>query len=390
MSREKAAGIWKAEWKNLPDLAGRYAALCCEGLKAEARDLAAKAASPDDLEKVREIYLGGYDVIETVNKFSAVNVEAARLAVADLEKNFPGKYDAATHRKAVEAFAARLPALLAELNTGMPKPESLAEAAALLAGVRRAMLANPTLDFDRILLIERRFGAEARVVISDRLGMPSGNAFTQDTIPHTGWDNSISILCDLRNEGKLTSLYKPANNVLISDVDLHFNGDKMLFTSVGANDRWALFEVTAGGRDSKEITSTKMPAVDFFDACYLPDGHIATTTTAAFQGLPCVDGGSVMAQLYLMDGQGDPNLRKIRQLTFEQDSDWCPTILNNGRLMYLRWEYADQMHYFSRILFHCNPDGTDQREYYHSNSYFPNSFFYARPIPGHTSQVVGI
>jgi len=37
-----------------------------------------------------------------------------------------------------------------------------------------------------------------------------------------------------------------------------------------------------------------------------------------------------------------------------------------------------------------NPDGTGQKEYYGSNSYWPNSIFYARPIPGHPTQVVGI
>ena len=37
-----------------------------------------------------------------------------------------------------------------------------------------------------------------------------------------------------------------------------------------------------------------------------------------------------------------------------------------------------------------NPDGTDQMEYYGSNSYWPNSIFYARPIPGHPTKVVAV
>lgn len=65
-------------------------------------------------------------------------------------------------------------------------------------------------------------------------------------------------------------------------------------------------------------------------------------------------------------------------------------MLNNGRLLYLRWEYTDIPHYFTRILFHCNPDGTNQTEYYGSNSYFPNAFYFARPIPDHPTKVVGI
>ena len=47
-------------------------------------------------------------------------------------------------------------------------------------------------------------------------------------------------------------------------------------------------------------------------------------------------------------------------------------------------------HAFTRMLFHMNPDGTEQMEYYGSNSYWPNAMFYARPIPGHPTKVVAI
>ena len=61
-------------------------------------------------------------------------------------------------------------------------------------------------------------------------------------------------------------------------------------------------------------------------------------------------------------------------------------MLNNGRVLYTRWEYSDSPHYFTRLLFSMNPDGTNQAAYYGSNSYWPNSMFYARPIPGHPDQ----
>ena len=37
-----------------------------------------------------------------------------------------------------------------------------------------------------------------------------------------------------------------------------------------------------------------------------------------------------------------------------------------------------------------NPDGTGQTEYYGTNSYWPNSFFFARPLPGSSSKVAAI
>ena len=80
----------------------------------------------------------------------------------------------------------------------------------------------------------------------------------------------------------------------------------------------------------------------------------------------------------------------MRQLCFDQDHNWCPTVLNNGRVLYSRWEYSDAPHYFTRLLFHMNPDGTNQSEYYGSNSMWPNSIFYARPLPGHPTKVVAV
>src|SRR5512137_2141351 len=77
-------------------------------------------------------------------------------------------------------------------------------------------------------------------------------------------------------------------------------------------------------------------------------------------------------------------------MTFEQDSNWSPTLLPNGRIMYQRWEYTDAAHSNSRMLFSMNPDGTDQRELRGSGSWFPGAFFFARPIPGQSRQVIGV
>ena len=297
-------------------------------------------------------------------------IEALRLAINDLTSSFPTNYTRGAE------FLRKLDAVHDE--------------AEFTAVQREALLANPLLDFDQLLVLRRDFGAKAHHVMSHELGMPALNSHVHNTIHHHGWSNEIAVLSGLRSGGQLQTLYRPDQTKMLCDVDLHFSGQKMLFSSIGRNDAWAIFEMNADGSHVCEITPTNWPVVDFFDACYLPNGKIALTSTASYQGLPCEGGSKPMAQLYLMDGAGEPGSRHIRQITFEQDSDWCPTMLNNGRLMYLRWEYVDLPHYFSRILFHCNPDGTDQREYYHSNSYFPNAFFFARPIPGHASMVVGV
>jgi formylglycine-generating enzyme required for sulfatase activity len=80
----------------------------------------------------------------------------------------------------------------------------------------------------------------------------------------------------------------------------------------------------------------------------------------------------------------------VRQLCFEQDHDFNPVMMDDGRVLYLRWEYADLPHSNSRRLFTMNPDGTGQGVYYGRNSYWPNGVFGARPIPGRPGQVIGI
>ena len=63
----------------------------------------------------------------------------------------------------------------------------------------------------------------------------------------------------------------------------------------------------------------------------------------------------------------------IQRLAFDQESNWSPYLMESGRIMFLRWEYTDLSHFWSRILFTMNPDGTDQRAHYGSNSWWPNA-----------------
>jgi hypothetical protein len=116
--------------------------------------------------------------------------------------------------------------------------------------------------------------------------------------------------------------------------------------------------------------------VDSYDACYLPDGRIVFCGSACFQGVPC--NFSDVAVLYRMDADGG----NVRQLGFEQDHDFNPVVMDDGRVLYLRWEYADLPHAHSRRMFTMNPDGTAQTVYYGSNSYWPNGTFGRGRSPG--------
>ena len=352
----------------------------------------------------------------SVGALKTLDTAALRRGIEALAEAYPESCpNASQHLILADAFEHEISALTEQLLTLNPAaPENIREALARFDTLKReALLANPLLDFDRIMLIRRNLGSQARKAMGSQLGFPTLNSHTMDTVRHTGWDNEIAVMTNLRDEPQLETFYKPDGGLIVAQFDIEFSGERVMFSSIGANDRWALFEVDASlqgyaasnnrttinggidinkfevdaeGKNVLQLTPDDLPDVDFFDSCYLPDGRIAATSTAPYQGLPCEYGGKPMASLYLID----PESQKIRRMTYEQDSDWSPTVLNNGRLLYQRWEYTDTPHYFTRVLFHSNPDGTGQMEYYGSNSYFPNSFFFARPIPNDSSKVVGI
>lgn len=314
-----------------------------------------------------------------------------REAIADLTLTFGARYPGGA------GFLKRLDAL-------GPQPEPVA-----LAALRReALLANPLLDIDRLLCIRRNAkdanakdpsakdpnakdlnakdpkskGGKSK---GPNLGLPQnwqGNC----SLPRTGYDDTISVLANPRTGGPSAVFYQPEKGRMVADIDLHFDAGRMIFSMIGSNNCWQIWEIKADGSGLRQITPGTETDVDNYDPCYLPNGMVIFASTRVFQGVPCVGGGSKVANLFTMKADGTG----IRQLCFDQDHDWCPTVLNNGRVLYTRWEYSDQPHYFTRILMHMNPDGTGQTEFYGSNSYWPNSLFYARPLPGSPSKVVAI
>jgi formylglycine-generating enzyme required for sulfatase activity len=287
--------------------------------------------------------------------------DSLREAVVDLSKTFGDRYPDGAK------FLARLDAL---------GPQPAADALAALR--KEALLANPLLDFDKILLVRR----DAK---SPKLGLPQ-NWVGNCSLPRTGYNDSIVVLANPKSGGTQSTLFKPDKPLMVADVDLHFDGTRMLFSMIGSHNRWQIWECATDGSGLRQVTPGTEPDVDNYDPCYLPGGRIIFASTRVFQGVPCVGGGSNVANLFTMNADGSG----IRQLCFDQDHNWCPTVLNNGRVLFTRWEYSDTPHYFSRILMHMNPDGTGQTEFYGSNSYWPNSLFFARPLPGSAGKVAAI
>ncbi len=265
-------------------------------------------------------------------------------------------------------------------------PEAAAELNAAFAALQKeALLANPDLDFDAFLAVRRD---------PNKLGFPD-NYNSNSVLPTTGYRDAL-VRVDVRT-GEKSDVYVPKHGEFVGDLELHYDADKVMFSAPDAGNadpelakRWRLWELPLDSDGNATgapalLPTIEAPDVDNYDACYLPDGRIVFCSTACQTGVPCIDGSGHVCNLYLREKDGS-----VRQLTLEQDHDWNPVVLNNGRVMYLRWEYVDLPHAFSRIMFHMNPDGTNQAELYGSGSYWPTAMFGARPLPGDSSKFVAI
>ncbi|MFC1634639.1 SUMF1/EgtB/PvdO family nonheme iron enzyme [Planctomycetota bacterium] len=294
------------------------------------------------------------------------------MAIDDLSVDFPERYLKG------DVYLRRLRRLRAEHDHLSPTSDPRAYAAIEKQFEdlkNEALLANPLLSFDRLLMIRRR---------ADQLGLPVNFNGNPDIEP-TGYDNTLVTFSPVRPSGELKMIYRPEGDRFIGDVDLHYDADRLLLSMPDAVGRWGVTELHLYSGRLIPLPLIDEPDVHNYDACYLPDGRIVFTSTAPFIGVPCVGGRSKVANLYLREHEGC-----IRRLTNDQDHNWCPTVLNNGRILYQRWEYTDIAHAFMRLLFHSNPDGSRQMEYYGSNSFWPTAMFFARPVPNHPTKVVAV
>ncbi len=337
-----------------------------------AQDTATVAAKPNnDIEKLTE-------------EIKWINLEAISLAIDDM-KSISG-YDVAKAQKEL----AELKELVAAGFKGVDKCDSTALSNAKLAVKlkRSILLSNPLLSDAKIVAAKYNVGENDRKIMARDLGTQQNNWSSQPSAPREGFDASIVELSNIDGCSIDTrQIYKPSNSSSIADLILNWDGKRVLFSQIEEGGyRWNIHEVNLDGTGFKKIVKHDEPDVDIFDAIYLPNGRFIVNTTMGYNGVPCVNGTDAVSTMAVYD----PESEELRQITFDQDSNWDPVVMNNGRVMYVRWEYTDLTHYYSRIVMHMNPDGTENKALYGSGYMFPNSTFDVAPIPDNPSEFIGV
>jgi hypothetical protein len=192
-------------------------------------------------------------------------------------------------------------------------------------------------------------------------------------------------LCVLEMDGiygKVKTLIDDSHGV-IRDPDVSFDGQRILFAWKKSDrlDDYHLYEIEVATGQVRQLTAG-LGFADY-EGMYLPTGDILFNSTRCVQTVDCW--WTEVSNLYACDEDG----RHLRRLTFDQVHTNYPQLLDDGRIVYTRWEYNDRGQIYPQPLFQMNPDGTNQTEFYGNNSFFPTSILHARGIPG-TPKVVAI
>ncbi len=196
----------------------------------------------------------------------------------------------------------------------------------------------------------------------------------------------------------LTAAELPGGNGLVGKISLSFDARKVVFDfrehpgagfriwEVGT-DGTGLRQVLFPPHDEEKKVARWAPGwhTDDIHPCYLPDGRILFSSTRSEHTVLC--GGSshlVAPSLHRMQPDGT----QVEQLTQSPVSEFCPVVLNNGRVMYHRWEYVDKGARVAKTIWSMNPDGTRPHELFGLAEDTTTVYMHPQPLPGSDHRLV--
>ncbi|MEE4185388.1 MAG: hypothetical protein V2J12_06465 [Gammaproteobacteria bacterium] len=173
----------------------------------------------------------------------------------------------------------------------------------------------------------------------------------------------------------------------VRDVAVSFDGEKVLFSmrtpiDPNADDEdqptWNLWEYDIPTDSLRRIFADDITAEEGHDlgGQYLPDGRIVFSSTRQNRAAArLLDEGKPQFAaldedqeepafvLHVMEDDGT----NLTQISFNQSHDLFPTVLDNGRILFARWDGFFNLDEIA--LYHSNPDGTDLELLYGADSH---------------------
>ena len=285
-------------------------------------------------------------------------IQWTRELAGRITSGHPGRVDFAVELAALEKLAKQ-----AESLSG-PCEELYYQVRA----VKRAiMFRNPVVDFDKVLYVDMPF--------------PQGSEWPHQTRHRLGYQAvpgaRLLVLEGLSPAGKLRQLMpQPPLHGSFWRPDVSYDAKKVLFCFKPHNEKaFHLYEINADGTGLVQLTDGRF---DDFDPIYLPDGeHIIFSTTRGHTYVRCMPPTNAFV-LARCERDG----KNIYLISYNNEPDYVPSVMNDGRIIYTRWEYTDKPLWRAQALWTVNPDGTQVQAFWGNQSVWPDLLKDARSIPG--------
>jgi hypothetical protein len=395
MAWEREDGIWADSGApgNYSLLARRYydAVRMDARVAAPSRGPMPKVNDADGLAAVRADYLRSRrdDLVRTV--LGGINLDSLRRSIAHLKHQYGDRYSGDSLLQVI----ADIENSVGQIATPDLTPEALGPLRERLTGIQFAALVrdNPLVDFDRIIF-NRRHTFQSSHYYTDFID---------------GVERFEGGLCALfLADKKVTPLPIAEKPGVIGRYDLSFDGRSVVYDlkekqGVG----FRIHEAALDGKESRALTIpppdeeerirvyekrnleswagkpvTYRHHTDDMHPCYLPDGGFCFVSTRCEYGILC-DGPDFFTTsvLYRMDADGG----RMQKLTNSSVSESVPSVMNDGRILYTRWEYVDKGAVSVKCLWAVHPDGTGSVEVFGNDIDFPDTCNQGRAIPGSNS-----
>ncbi len=262
-----------------------------------------------------------------------------------------------------------------------PPPPEVEDSADLVAAVRGGKL-----GFTQILLVQRHAYHVSHVYTYHAEGFVPGGG--------------IHLVTPNANGGEFKQLLA-AGTGEIMDLDLSYDGTEILFSwkqtdgspaeqtqrnylqgpDPSAATKYQIYRLKIDGAAGSEPVQLTHGAHNNFNPCWLPDGGIAFLSDRKESFAYCFVTTSPL--LFRMERDGS----RVTKLSHGYLNDFTPSVLNNGRIIYSRWEYVDRPACPIQSLWSINPDGTGLAGFFGNRVIEPGTFMEARSI-GDTRKVL--
>ena len=281
----------------------------------------------------------------------------ARSLAERIEKQYPGKVDFTDER-------AQLGRAEEKLDAADVAEHSLYFQVRTIK--RDIMFKNLAVDFAKVLFVDMPY--------------PAGSEWPHETRHRLGYmavpGARLLVLDGLEPGGKLTQLMPQAPlHGSFWRPDLSFDGSKVLFCFKPHNEKsFHIYEVNTDGTGLVQLTDGPY---DDLDPVYTPDGHILFSSTRGHNYVRCMPPTNSF-ELTRCDADG----KNVYIISYSNEPDYLPSVMDDGRVVYTRWEYTDKPLWRAEKLWTTNPDGTQVLTLWGNQSVWPDLMKDAHSIPG--------